>query len=331
MFLPLGDNVSKRTFPAVGAILIALNFLFYIYTTRLWFESVKPATVSISEDGEYEVQLSAPAYEKFMHRWGLVPADLARGNVFSIFTSMFMHADIFHILGNMVMLYALMSSLESLLGWQRFLLCYLGWGVAAALADVAANWGSTIPTIGASGAIAGVIGAYFIMFGPFAKIRTLVWFGAPMKFDVPATLFVVIWVIDQLLGLSVAVESGVTGVAWFAHVGGFVAGAATMYVLKPKLSSRMVLDRNGQLIIQEEQEETPAESETSEALAAQSQAPPTQCPYCNTDLANAVQIHDRLLRCSNSACGRLIFLTSALPISQPTGPEPQPALAGTEE
>lgn len=331
MFLPLGDNVGKRTFPAVGAILIALNCLFYVYTTRLWFDSAKPATVAIDEDGDPVVRYSAPDYEKFMHHWGLVPADLARGNVFSIFTSMFMHADIFHILGNMIMLYALMSSLECLLGWQRFLLCYLGWGVAAALMHTVANWGDRIPTIGASGAIAGVIGAYFIAFGPFSKIRTLIWIGAPVKYDIPATVFVVFWVVDQLCGLSAAVESGVTGVAWFAHVGGFVAGAATMYVLKPKLAGRMVLDRDGQLQIQDDFTQPPAEEESAELPPAEPAGPPTLCPYCKADLANAGQIHERLLRCPNEGCSRLIFLTSALPISRPPAAEPALATANANE
>lgn len=330
MFLPLGDNVDKRTFPVVGAILIALNCLFYVYSTRLFYDSVKPAAIQITEDGDEEVvQLSAPAYEKFMHRWGLVPRELARGHIFSIFTSMFMHADFFHIFGNMIMFYALMSSLESLMGWQKFLLAYFGWGVAAALAHVAANCGSTIPTIGASGAISGVIGAYFIAFGAFSKIKVLVWLGPrPMKFNVPATVFVIFWVFQQLLGLSEAVESGVTGVAWWAHAGGFVAGAATMHVLKPQLADRMVLDHNGLLQIKAESElKTPAAA-VAAAPAPECEAPPTQCPYCQADLAGAHQIHERLLRCPGESCSRLIFLTKPLPAPQ-TKSVPEPELQTT--
>jgi len=325
MFLPLGDNITKRSFPFVGAVLIAVNVLVYTYTARLWFDSRKTVQVATDEqEGDVILRVSAPAYERFMKHWGLVPRDLARGNVFSIFSSMFLHADVMHLLGNMIMLYALMSSLENLMGAAPFGVCYVLWGVAAALTHTIANWGDKIPTIGASGAIAGVIGAYFIAFGAFSKIRTLVWIGVPMKFNVPATVFVVFWVFDQLLGLSASVESGVTGVAWYEHVGGFLAGAATMHVLKPRLAARMSLDRNGQLEIKDGATapvEAPAEPEPA--------PPPTPagCPHCGEPLETAHVVHDRLLRCGNGACGRLIILeTPFRPQAQQPAAAPEPEL-----
>ncbi|HEV3257638.1 MAG TPA: rhomboid family intramembrane serine protease [Gemmataceae bacterium] len=317
MFIPLGDNVEKRAFPAVGIILIALNCFVYIHTTRLLLGGPpQSADAYEADDAPFTAPAPPPAYEKFIRLWGLVPADLAKGNILSLLTYMFLHGDFFHVLGNMLMLWALVGSLENLLGWKAFLGYYLLWGVIAGVTHAVLSWGETTPMIGASGAVSGMIGAYFIAFGALSKIRTLIWIGYPFKVDVPATLFVVVWGAQQLLGLSDAIEEGVTGIAWFAHVGGFAAGALTMHLLRHQTQRRLVTGRGGELLFEEVEPgvngptEAGQATEAAEAAPVVPEAPPANCPHCGTDLNGQTKIHDLLLRCPKPECNRLIFLRS---------------------
>jgi len=171
-------------------------------------------------------QLSLPAYalNQFVEQWGIVPDRL---HLESLITSMFLHGGWMHILGNMLFLWVFGRNVEDLIGGGRFLVFYLLCGLAAALVQVVSNFYSPVPTIGASGAIAGVMGAYLVKF-PRARIITLL----PIFFffttvEIPAALLLLFWFGMQFLnGLGSLAETDYSGggVAWFAHVGGFVTG-----------------------------------------------------------------------------------------------------------
>ena len=171
-------------------------------------------------------QLSLPAYalNQFVEQWGIVPDRL---HLESLLTSMFLHGGWMHILGNMLFLWVFGRNVEDLIGGGRFLVFYLLCGLAAALVQVVSNFYSPVPTIGASGAIAGVMGAYLVKF-PRARIITLL----PIFFffttvEIPAALLLLFWFGMQFLnGLGSLAETDYSGggVAWFAHVGGFVTG-----------------------------------------------------------------------------------------------------------
>jgi membrane associated rhomboid family serine protease len=318
MFIPLGDNLNKRMIPIAGIFLIAVNWLAFCYTCRLWNESVPKRVTYYEVDGEIVLDPSVKTsmdhspYVKFYDLWGLVPRDLARGNIFSLLTYQFLHAGFFHLLGNMLMFWALVGSLENLIGAQRFVVYYLIWGVCGGLAHALANWGDATPMVGASGAIAGVIGAYFVTFGALSKIRIWTWFGVPLRFSVPASVFVVIWGADQLLGLSDDVESGASGIAWFAHAGGFAAGALTMYLFGHRNQRRLVMGKGGVLEFHDVEQPRPAAESAEDGgvvvIAPEPEPPAPVCTYCGASLADENRIHDRLYRCPAAECARLVML-----------------------
>jgi membrane associated rhomboid family serine protease len=194
----------------------------------------------------YELGLAASggdsALESFVQQWGVVPAELTaawgRADFLShetatLITSQFMHAGWLHLLGNLLYLWIFANNVEDRLGRPGFLLFYLAGGMAAALAQVAVAPSSTIPTLGASGAIAATLGAYLVFF-PRARITSLVFLGFFYQLiDVPAVLVLGFWFVLQLIdGLTSLglVETG-GGVAFFAHIGGFVAGALVARLL----------------------------------------------------------------------------------------------------
>jgi membrane associated rhomboid family serine protease len=167
--------------------------------------------------------------EPFVRQWSVIPADIAAGRHWiTILTAMFMHAGWMHIIGNMVFLWAFGPEIEEAMGRFRYLMFYLLGGLAASLAQVVAMPSSTVPNLGASGAIAAVMGAFLITY-PRDQIRTLVLFGwfARITF-IPAALLIGLWFVIQLfseVGAVAGVQSG--GVAYMAHVGGFIFGAIT--------------------------------------------------------------------------------------------------------
>ena len=188
--------------------------------------------------------------DSFITRWGVVPADLTAawraGNYVStetatLITSQFLHGGWFHLLGNMLYLWIFGNNVEDRFGRGGFLVFYLFGGVIAGLSQVAIDPESTVPTIGASGAIAATLGAYFVMF-PRARVTSLVFLGFFYQLiDVPAIIVLGFWFALQLLdGIgSLGMETG-AGVAFFAHIGGFVAGAlvAWLMIVSGRVSAR---------------------------------------------------------------------------------------------
>jgi membrane associated rhomboid family serine protease len=195
--LPLGDDDSaRRTVPVVTYALIAINVLFFL------------------------VELSAG--DAFINRWSVVPRQLLANPVaefITIFTAMFMHAGWLHLGGNMLYLWIFGDNVEDRLGHAKFLIFYLLCGIAAFFAQALVNPSSNVPNLGASGAIAGVLGAYLIMF-PGERVNVMMGRGIiPM----PALVVIGFWFLLQVFSSFGAVSSE-GGVAYMAHVGGFIAG-----------------------------------------------------------------------------------------------------------
>jgi membrane associated rhomboid family serine protease len=221
--LPLRDNVPTRRFPAVTVGLIVANFL-------VWFWELRQpgVTVHVFRDGFYPCTVEGPCRVPFH------PLPWYEG----VFTAMFMHASWQHILGNMLFLWIFGNNVEDALGRGRFLVWYLAAGVAAMAAQSAVTLAlgspadASVPNIGASGAIAGVLGAYFLLL-PRARVLTLIFFGIILIREIPAVWFLGVWIGLQIWtgGLSLLHPQGADGVAFFAHIGGFVFGLATVLLV----------------------------------------------------------------------------------------------------
>ncbi|MGH9559775.1 MAG: rhomboid family intramembrane serine protease [Bryobacteraceae bacterium] len=180
----------------------------------------------------YEMTLSPRGLNHLVLQWGIVPDQL---NTASLFTSMFLHAGWLHLGGNMLYLWVFGRNVEDLIGGAKFLGFYLLCGLAAAVVHVIANIHSPAPTIGASGAIAGVMGAYLIKF-PRARIFTLIFFFFVTTVEFPAWLLLLWWFAIQFFSGfgSLGSNNYGGGTAWFAHVGGFLAGMALIRLFPPK-------------------------------------------------------------------------------------------------
>lgn len=191
-------------------------------------------TVSIIAANALVFALELTGGEAFVQQWSVIPADISAGRHWvTILTAMFMHGGWMHIAGNMVFLWAFGPEIEDAMGRGTYLVFYLFSGVVASVAQIAAMHGSTVPNLGASGAIAGVMGAFLITY-PRDRIKTLLFFGFFVQVAVlPAALLIGLWFLIQLfsqVGSVANVQSG--GVAYMAHVGGFIFGAVTARIFE---------------------------------------------------------------------------------------------------
>ena len=207
--IPLRDVIPSRTFPFFTVSFIVLNSVAFFF----------------------ELSLASRELQQFVFMYGVVPA---RFDVLSLFTSMFLHGGWGHFLSNMLFLWIFGDNVEDRLGHVRFVFFYVLCGVAAAVAHVYMNPASTLPTIGASGAIAGVLGAYFVLY-PTSRVLALVPLIIIWQIvEVPAIVFLGIWFLMQLYYIG----STGTSVAFWAHIAGFVAGIGGVLVLKKPSRNR---------------------------------------------------------------------------------------------
>ena len=211
--IPLSDSVPSRSTPLVTIGLIALNVLVFVQ----------------------QLTLSPEELHFFFTQYGVVPAKLQLSD---LFTSMFLHGGIMHLVGNMWFLWIYGDNVEDVLGRAKYLIFYLACGIAGSLVQVVADPQTTIPNIGASGAIAGVMGAYLLKF-PQARIRTLIpLFVFFFTQELPAYVILIYWFVLQfLMGVgSLGQNSTGTGggIAFFAHVGGFVMGMVLIKTMPSK-------------------------------------------------------------------------------------------------
>ena len=201
--IPLGDE-SRRvlTLPVMTASIIAVNVLVF-------------ALELINGDA-------------FVAHWSLVPHDVSAGHhLFTIITAMFMHASWSHIIGNMIFLWAFAPEMEEAMGEVKFLCFYLLGGIVAFVVQIAVDPSSTIPNLGASGAIASVMGGFMVTY-PRDRIRTLLFLGWFVRVTfVPAALLIGFWFITQLFSLGDVTDQQSGGVAYMAHIGGLIFGALT--------------------------------------------------------------------------------------------------------
>ncbi|MCK4353097.1 rhomboid family intramembrane serine protease [candidate division WOR-3 bacterium] len=208
--LPLKDNIPVKTFPIFTIFIIALNVFLFGYELHLG----KGLGIFIRRFGctPYEITHAIDLYPHIDF-----PVYL------TLITSIFLHGSWWHILGNMWFLFIFGDNIEDWLGHKRFILFYLGCGIAASLIQILFHWTSKIPTVGASGAIAGIMGAYLILY-PRAKVLCLI----PIFFffriiALPAFLFLGFWIVWQLFSSMVTFAGG-SSIAFFAHIGGFFVG-----------------------------------------------------------------------------------------------------------
>jgi len=205
---PIGDdNSSRRTFPLVTYALIALNVLFFF------------------------IEMSGG--DAFIKRWAFVPSRFVVdpfGGFLTLFTSMFMHAGWLHLGGNMLYLWIFGDNVEDRFGHIKFTIFYLLCGLAATFAQLAFSLGSNVPNLGASGAIAGVLGAYILLF-PKGKVRVL---QGQQVIQVPALIVIGIWIVLQFFsGIgSIANTAQTGGVAYMAHIGGFLVGFVLTFLFR---------------------------------------------------------------------------------------------------
>ena len=219
---PIWDDVPTKKFPLITVALIVLNSIVYLYQVSL---------------GE--------RFAEFIYSMGLLPFEITHHIdllpsgpspiYLTIFSSMFMHGSIVHLLGNMLFLWIFGNNIEDYLGRKKFVIFYLFCGIAAALTQIFFNSDSKVPMVGASGAIAGVLGAYLLLY-PRAKVNTVIIFGFFIRLiKIPAVVVLGFWIVYQFLyGISsLAVKTGEGGVAWFAHIGGFICGIILIKLFKP--------------------------------------------------------------------------------------------------
>jgi len=185
----------------------------------------------------FQLLLPPNQLEAFFFQYGVIPAEITRlRDPFSLLTSMFLHGGWLHLIGNMLFLFVFGDNIEDALGHVSYLLFYLLTGIAAALTQVLLNPDSTVPMIGASGAISGVMGAYIVLF-PHGKVRALVILGFFIQVVmVPAWVMIGIWFALQLFSgvVSLGGSADAGGVAFWAHVGGFVAGAILVWLFRDR-------------------------------------------------------------------------------------------------
>lgn len=231
--IPIKDDNPNRTFPIMTIVLIVLNVVIYAVEHSL-----------------------GQGAEAFVYRFGTIPWEISHfeelpqlpvdfrshiPNIFTLITSMFLHGSILHLIGNMLYLWIFGDNVEAIMGSMRFLGFYLLCGLIATLSHIIIEPNSTLPLVGASGAISGVLGAYFLRF-PRAKVHVLIVFFFIFRVvRISAILVLGFWFLIQLtngLGSMNAKEAG-GGVAWFAHIGGFIAGATLVYFFDKKKKTRI--------------------------------------------------------------------------------------------
>jgi membrane associated rhomboid family serine protease len=233
--IPVADSPQRRSFPYVNVALILINLGVFIYEVYLSQQTIAPG---ISE------------LDRFIREWGNVPAcmfdvypvidptidadgqqlcDLQPESGITIITAMFLHGSWLHVLSNMLFLWIFGDNVEDTFGHIRYLVFYLLAGVIAGLTHGLMNIDALIPAIGASGAVAGVMGAYIVLF-PRATVAVLIPFFFFIPFPIPAFLLIGVWFLFQVLGgfaaFGVEAVGAEGGIAYFAHIGGFIAGLA---------------------------------------------------------------------------------------------------------
>jgi len=220
--IPIKDNIPTKVFPIISTSIIFVNVLIFLWQ-RLMNSGIDNHTI----------------YKYY----GLVPHELTLAltanhellpyNILTIFTSMFLHGGYFHLAGNMLYIWIFGNNIEDAIGHKKFILFYFFSGIIAAVFQFLYDPQSNVPMIGASGAVSGILGAYLILF-PYAKVKTVMFIVIFIKVvELPAMLLLSIWFFMQLL------FSNGEGVAWYAHIGGFIFGLLSIRLFRPTVRPMM--------------------------------------------------------------------------------------------
>ncbi|HOS59338.1 MAG TPA: rhomboid family intramembrane serine protease [Syntrophorhabdaceae bacterium] len=216
--IPIKDNIPTKVFPIISTSIIFVNVLIFLWQ-RFMYSGTDNSIVYKS--------------------YGLMPHELTLAltsnhellpyNILTIFTSMFLHGGYFHLFGNMLYIWIFGNNIEDAIGHKKFIIFYFLSGIIAALFQFLYDPQSNIPMIGASGAVSGILGAYLILF-PYAKVKTVMFILIFIKVvELPAILLLSIWFFIQLL------FSNGEGIAWYAHIGGFIFGLLSIRLFRPTI------------------------------------------------------------------------------------------------
>jgi membrane associated rhomboid family serine protease len=235
---PLRDNTPRNSVPVVTTLLVVINVMVFLF----------------------EVSLPPGQLERFVELFGLVPKRFAHppwavwvgfpaDQYWPILTHMFVHGSLLHLFSNLWILWIFGDNVEDRMGHVRFVIFYVLCGLVAGAVHLYTNHDSTLPVVGASGAIAGVLGAYFVLYPRARLVCVLPIFFYPLFFEVPAFVFLILWFLTQLYSGALSSLSGqhVGGVAWWAHVGGFAAGVLLhwFFLARRPAKRRMYADEYG--------------------------------------------------------------------------------------
>jgi len=221
MFFPIGDtNIHKGSKPFFTYLFIAANIAVFLY----------------------QFMLPPNMQEAFVYHFGSIPIEINQGiDLFTLFTCMFLHGGWMHLIGNMVFMWVFADNIEATIGSFKFVVFYIAGGIIASLTHTLLSANSQIPCVGASGAIAATLGAYLVMF-PHSRIKILFLLFLS-TFSVPAIYFLGFWIVQQFMsgiGTLSAATSDTAGVAYWAHIGGFVFGVVCGFLFKTK-ANQMVM------------------------------------------------------------------------------------------
>lgn len=237
--IPLRDDIPSRTYPIINVALILANLAVFLYEVLLGRE-LSPFI------HEFAVIPARYFHSALQTPEGWIVPISSSDRIVPLFTSIFMHGGWVHLIGNMLYLWIFGDNVEDRMGHARYLFFYLLCGLTASLAHIWANPNSTLPSLGASGAIAGVLGAYLLLY-PYARVVVLLPILFFIQFvEVPAPFFLIIWFLQQFVtgALTLGIRSAQTGgVAWWAHIGGFIAGAVLVGLFARKRHKPSTRDR----------------------------------------------------------------------------------------
>ncbi len=221
--IPLRDDNPTSTLPVLTVTLIAANVLIFFYQVSLG-----------PEEGQLLVYQFGAVPAAVLGTKHLPPALAVIPPVFGVFTSMFLHGGFLHLIGNMLYLWIFGNNIEDAMGHVRYFVFYMVCGVAASFSHILSDVQSVIPSIGASGAISGVLGAYLLLY-PRAKVLVLIPLGFfTQLMYIPASIVLGLWFLLQLVSSAMSGGRGGGGVAWWAHIGGFLAGVVLVGLFKKR-------------------------------------------------------------------------------------------------
>ena len=321
-----GSNIESRYMPFVTIILILANIGVFIKCYTLECQAHheyqdKAMSIWIGEESRSSLKKEQEMIQ-FYEDWGFSMPDLTeRGDFVSLFTHMFVHAGLGHIIGNMIMLWAFGLAMEEAMGSLLFGLFYIVCGLVAAFGQAACDMACDIPGVGASGAIAGVMGGFFVLFGTTAKVKLLIFiFYMPRLISVPAWLFGGFWIGSQLLAVAASGAAG-GGVAWVAHLAGCVAGAGFVMLMRSELNTEVEKNSDGTISIKKNENVKLTEHQILEQVL---DCQPVDvvvdhllgddaivnCGDCGGQLDMTNPMGDRLVRCTG--CGKAKYVDADL-------------------